>query len=153
MKPARSAVLAAFLFAPVVAVAEEELAIHVIVARTISPDPAQRACDTDLGYTMAVGHKDAVWGLAREKVRKEFPKARHLSNKDNYGKKDRYLGRYMVVLKAEEKKEGCTVTMYGIGFGTDEASAKADAEEYFWKHWHTRDPKKAPARVERSEKL
>lgn len=148
--------LAAAVLLPSAARAEDADAISVVVARTIATDPAQRACDTDLGYVVATGPrdgKDTARRRADELARKEYPKARHFSHVDNFGKKDKFLGRHLVVLRAEEKKESCTVTMFGIGFGQDEASATRSAQERLGKSWPMRSETRAPAKVIRSEKL
>ncbi len=138
---------------PFAALAEDEeaTAIHAIVARTMG----QKDCDTDLGYVVAVGPReggDTAGTRAGKLVREKYPKAKNLSNKDNFGKKDKLLGRHLVVLEVVDEKEACTVTMYGVGFGTDEAAAKKDALRQLDKLWSMRNGRLEP-RVERSEKL
>ncbi|MBZ4416529.1 hypothetical protein [Myxococcus sp. RHSTA-1-4] len=125
-------VLRSVLFASVLlgaAAARAEDVIHSIVAVTYEGD-----CTSALGYVVEVGDADKVAKAAEEKARARYPALKRLHHKDN-DKKGKSLGRYMVVVSAGVGKPGCTGRAMGVGFGTDEATARKDARKNLGKNF------------------
>ncbi|MFP2925593.1 hypothetical protein ACLESO_10310 [Pyxidicoccus sp. 3LG] len=127
----RLALVSALLLGAAPARAEDT--IHTIVALT-----TEGACASALGYVVEVGERDKVRKAAEEKAQAQYPTLKQRNHKDN-DKKGKPLGRYLVVVSAGVGKEGCSGRAMGVGFGTDEASAKKDAKKDLGKHFPFND--------------
>src|SRR5688572_29137482 len=124
MRNAASTVL--FLLLLLVATADaSETRIHSTVAIETAG-----GCSNAVGFAIEAGDtadSGKVRKQVQDEVRAKYPKARNTSHADNFVK-DKHAGNHTVVVSATITKPGCSGRAMGIGFGTDEAAARKDAE-------------------------
>jgi hypothetical protein len=112
--------------------AQEAAPVHI---QAILAMQVEGACTTALGFVVESGpDKSANYKKVVDKLRAQFPRARSNFQKDNF-KKQKHMGRHMVVVSAGTGKPGCTGRAMGIGFGKDATEARKDAEEALGKIW------------------
>ena len=127
-----------------------------INAAIVSVVKDEKGCFRDLGYIVQKeGESDVAAG---ERLRREFPDKKGVTKsvayKDNY-KKKRFVGTHVVVIRSKseiERTDTCSGVGHGIGFGADEASAKADALADLGRSWIHFDAEKHGVEVLLSEK-
>jgi len=110
-----------------------------INAAVVSVVKDEKGCPRDLGYIVQKdGESDKAAG---ERLQSEFPEkkgvTRSIAYKDNY-KKNKFVGTYVVVLRSKteiKRTDTCSGIGFGVGFGADEPSAKADALAMLGRSW------------------
>jgi hypothetical protein len=114
----------AILLLLVAASAEAQTRIHSTVAIEMNGD-----CANVVGFAIEAGpaaDSGNVRKQVQDKVRAQYPRVRNFSHADNFAK-DKHVGNYAVVVSTTITKPGCSGRAMGVGFGTDEATARKDA--------------------------
>ena len=115
-----------------------EVRIHATIAIAM-----KAGCADAVGFVMEAGaasESDTVRKQVQDKARAQYPQARNNLHADNF-MKDKYLGNHAVVVSAANSKPGCSGRAMGVGFGTDAAAARKDAERLMGKMFPFNDGK------------
>jgi hypothetical protein len=122
----RAALIAIVLLVPAAAnTAAADMHIQAVVAIEM-----KAGCADAVGFVIEAGpvaDSAKVRKLVQEQARAKFPTARNNLNADNFAK-DKHLGNHAVVVTATNTKPGCSSRAMGVGFGSDAAAARKDAE-------------------------
>jgi hypothetical protein len=122
--PMRIAASAVVLVLIVAASAEAQTRIHAAVAIEMKGE-----CANVVGFAIDAGpaaDSGKVRKQVQDKIRTQYPQVRNTAHADNFAK-DKHVGNHAVVVSTTITKPGCSGRAMGVGFGTDEATARKDA--------------------------